>query len=192
MLAVEVYRYCDGSYLEDQDFWRLSGIFRDVFLWSSRRLCTSATSSSTPSSTTTIATRSCAVDVELPTSPTRRRPCAVEIELLDDSASKTVADGCASRSAWTPVPAKSAHTPGVQVTNPDKWSAEKPNLYKVLLTLKDAAGTSGRSHQPQRRLPQGRDRRRPAAGQRPARLPEGRQPPRARPAHRARGRSPSR
>ena len=31
-LAVEVYKYCDGSYLEDQDFWRLSGIFRDVFV----------------------------------------------------------------------------------------------------------------------------------------------------------------
>ena len=31
-LAVEVYKYCDGSYLEDQDFWRLSGIFRDVFI----------------------------------------------------------------------------------------------------------------------------------------------------------------
>lgn len=28
LLAVEVYRYSDGSYLEDQDFWRLSGIFR--------------------------------------------------------------------------------------------------------------------------------------------------------------------
>ncbi len=32
ILAVEVYRYSDGSYLEDQDFWRLSGIFRDVYL----------------------------------------------------------------------------------------------------------------------------------------------------------------
>lgn len=32
LLAVEVYKYCDGSYLEDQDFWRLSGIYRDVFL----------------------------------------------------------------------------------------------------------------------------------------------------------------
>lgn len=31
-LAVTVYRYCTGSYLEDQDFWRISGIFRDVFL----------------------------------------------------------------------------------------------------------------------------------------------------------------
>jgi len=33
-IAVEVYRYSDGSYLECQDFWRLSGIFRDVYLTS--------------------------------------------------------------------------------------------------------------------------------------------------------------
>ncbi|SHE74878.1 glycoside hydrolase family 2 TIM barrel-domain containing protein [Dysgonomonas macrotermitis] len=33
-LAVEVYRWCDGSYLEDQDMWRTSGIHRDVFLYS--------------------------------------------------------------------------------------------------------------------------------------------------------------
>ena len=32
-LAVEVYRWSDGSYLEDQDYWRLSGIFRSVQLW---------------------------------------------------------------------------------------------------------------------------------------------------------------
>jgi beta-galactosidase len=34
VLAAEVYRYSDGSYLEDQDTWRLSGIFRDVYLFS--------------------------------------------------------------------------------------------------------------------------------------------------------------
>ena len=32
-LAVEVYRFCSGSWLEDQDFWRFSGLFRDVFLY---------------------------------------------------------------------------------------------------------------------------------------------------------------
>src|SRR6185369_3279251 len=32
VLAVEVYRWCDGSYMEDQDFWRMSGIFRPVKL----------------------------------------------------------------------------------------------------------------------------------------------------------------
>ncbi len=34
LLAVEVFQYSDASYLEDQDKWRLSGIFRDVYLWS--------------------------------------------------------------------------------------------------------------------------------------------------------------
>lgn len=37
-LAVEVYRWCDASWLEDQDFWRLSGIFRDVFLYAAPAL----------------------------------------------------------------------------------------------------------------------------------------------------------
>ena len=32
-IAVEVYKWCSGSWLEDQDFWRLSGIFRDVYLY---------------------------------------------------------------------------------------------------------------------------------------------------------------
>jgi beta-galactosidase len=31
-IAIEVHRWCDGSYLEDQDFWRLSGITRDIYL----------------------------------------------------------------------------------------------------------------------------------------------------------------
>ena len=37
-LAVEVYRWSDGSYLEDQDFWRLSGITRDVYLYARPRV----------------------------------------------------------------------------------------------------------------------------------------------------------
>ncbi|MCX6225839.1 MAG: beta-galactosidase, partial [Bacteroidia bacterium] len=37
-LAVEVYRWSDGSYLECQDFWRMSGITRDVYLFSTNRV----------------------------------------------------------------------------------------------------------------------------------------------------------
>ena len=33
VVAVEVYQYSDGSFVEDQDMWRMSGIFRDVYLW---------------------------------------------------------------------------------------------------------------------------------------------------------------
>ena len=37
-LALEVFRWCDASWIEDQDFWRLSGIFRDVFLYTNKDL----------------------------------------------------------------------------------------------------------------------------------------------------------
>src|SRR5699024_11488519 len=37
-IAVEVYRWCDASWLEDQDFWRLSGIFRDVYLYAQPKI----------------------------------------------------------------------------------------------------------------------------------------------------------
>ena len=38
VLAVEVYRWSDGSYLEDQDMWRFSGIFRDVYLYATPKV----------------------------------------------------------------------------------------------------------------------------------------------------------
>ena len=34
LISVEVYKWCSGTYLEDQDFWRLNGIFREVYLYS--------------------------------------------------------------------------------------------------------------------------------------------------------------
>ena len=34
LIALEIFRWCDGTYLEDQDFWRLSGISRDVYVYS--------------------------------------------------------------------------------------------------------------------------------------------------------------
>ena len=37
-IAVEVYRWSDGSYLEDQDMWRFSGIYRDVYLYSTPKI----------------------------------------------------------------------------------------------------------------------------------------------------------
>ncbi len=38
LLAVQVFRWCDGSYLEDQDFWRLSGIERDVYIYAKEKV----------------------------------------------------------------------------------------------------------------------------------------------------------
>lgn len=47
-LSVKVYRWCDGSYLEGQDMWRLSGIHRDVYLYSTPRPMSATTTSLLP------------------------------------------------------------------------------------------------------------------------------------------------
>jgi len=121
VLAVEVYRWSDGSYLEDQDFWRLSGIYREVYLWSTSK-------SHIRDFTVVTELDDQYKDAVLKVDVDILNPVAsVELELFDaDDKSlfvKQAKDGFA-----------------VLVSNPRKWSAEDPYLYTVLLTLKDASG----------------------------------------------------
>lgn len=120
-VAAEVYRWCDGSYLEDQDFWRLSGIYRDVYLWSTAkshiRDFTVVTDLDDQYKDAVLK-----VGAEL-THPARK----VELELFDASGTsvgKATAKGGGSISINLPVAA------------PQKWTAETPHLYTALLTLK--------------------------------------------------------
>ena len=121
MLAVEVYRWSDGSYLEDQDFWRLSGIYREVYLWSTAqshiRDFTVVTELDDQYKDAVLK-----VDVDI-SNPVG----SVELQLLNAEGEslfvKQLKDGFA-----------------VPVSNPRKWNAEDPYLYTVLLTLKDASG----------------------------------------------------
>jgi beta-galactosidase len=133
VLAVEVYRWSDGVYLEDQDFWRLSGIFRDVCLISRGELhvrdfwvhtdldedCRGA---------------DLRVEVEIANCGDGERGCAIEARLLDE-------DGTAICEEVTVAAQGSAEvTLAARVPDPRQWSAECPNLYTLLLTLRDAAG----------------------------------------------------
>jgi len=126
-IAVEVFRWCDGSYLEDQDFWRVSGIFRDVYLW-----CAPATR-----------IRDFEVKAELDASYTDAT-LKVNTEvingagasvsfLLEDATGNTVVNQTVTADA------EKANL-SIPVKNPLKWSAEKPNLYKLYLTLKNKDG----------------------------------------------------
>jgi beta-galactosidase len=136
-LSVEVFRWNDGSYLEDQDFWRLSGIFRNVTLWS----------------TPPVHVRDFHVHAGLD-SKYRDGEFSVEVELhnyrpgtshamveavLTDPSGKSV---FTQTSATVNVDGDSA--PKVQlggrVEQVRKWSAETPQLYQLLITLKDASG----------------------------------------------------
>jgi len=137
VLAVEVYRYSDGSYLEDQDFWRLSGIYRNVYLWSTADLHIRDFFVHTDLDDQY---RDAQLRVEVDVKNFAERPQAftVEAELLD-AAGKTVFQGLAANGDAAAGGA-AAVTLNQPVANPAKWSAEQPNLYRLLLTLKDAGG----------------------------------------------------
>ncbi len=136
LIAVENFRWCDGSYLEDQDFWRLSGIFRDVYLWSPPNVHVR--------------------DIEIKTDLDEQYRDAelkgklslvnygkdamnvtVEAELFDPSG-----DSVSSRSVDQTIEAgqEISLDGSVPIENPLKWSAETPNLYQLFVTLKNSDG----------------------------------------------------
>jgi beta-galactosidase len=136
LLAVEVYRYSDGAYLEDQDYWRLSGIFRDVSLWSAASLDIRDFEADA-----TLADDYRSGVLKLATWTRdyagRERPYTVEAKLLD-AGGRTLTRRTLSGRA----PAGAEHTANVRIEglSIEPWSAEQPRLYSLLLTLKDERG----------------------------------------------------
>ncbi len=139
VLAVRVYRWSDGSYLEDQDFFRLSGIYRDVYLYA------------TPS----LHVRDYRVRTELDASyrdATLRIRAWIRNYGAESSQGYTLtamlydADGMPlfRELLQSPVTVAGGGEVAVDfeaaVANPLKWSAEQPNLYSLLITLRDPAG----------------------------------------------------
>lgn len=138
-LAVEVYRWCDGSWLEDQDFWRLSGIFREVYLYS------------TPefhiydfSVVTDLDDRYENADLKLKAKVTNyfgRDAGTLYVEaMLYDKNGRPVFEKPVIMEA--PIRNRaSCEVSGTRlVENPLKWSAEQPNLYTLVFSLKDDRG----------------------------------------------------
>ena len=138
LLAVEVYRFGDGAFLEDQDMWRMSGIFRDVYLWAPPQQHIRDFEVRTDLDD---AYRDATLTVKAAVSNNSAQESKVAI-----TASLVDAAGAAfGKPATTTVSVggqgESAAELSIPVSNPRKWSAEEPNLYKLILTVKDAAGT---------------------------------------------------
>jgi beta-galactosidase len=155
-LAVEVYRWSDASYLEDQDMWRMSGIFREVYLYS----------------TADVRVRDLAVRTDLDTNyvdaTLQLKPelaaysdrsitrWTVRAQLYDPEGHRVFetelshdAEPILNRNYKASVmeervpqrgPAKFAWLEA-PVPNPVKWTAETPSLYTLVLTLNDEKGT---------------------------------------------------
>jgi len=148
-LAVEVYRWSDGSYLEDQDTWRLSGIYRDVYLFSTPQVhisdffvCTDLDEQYT--------------DATLMIRPRLRnfedrdlRGWTVQAQLYDSENEPVFTSPLAQQATWIMREWYATQRSNVEfsmlqgeVANPMKWSDEEPNLYTLVLTLVDAEGNT--------------------------------------------------
>ncbi len=137
-LAVEVYQYSDGSYLEDQDFWRLSGIYRDVFLWSAGDQHIRDFFVRTDLDKD-FQNASFAVEMDVTNFAPQAATCSVDVALLDDQR-QMVAQSRVDSISIDAASQKQARSAQIDVANPAKWTAETPNLHTLVLTLKDAAG----------------------------------------------------
>ncbi|MES1180904.1 MAG: glycoside hydrolase family 2 TIM barrel-domain containing protein, partial [Verrucomicrobiota bacterium] len=133
LLAAEVYTYSAGSYIEDQDMWRLSGIFRNVTLWSAPQIHIRDFFLKTDLDTNyRNATLSATVKVHnYSDQPAAARSLAVE---LYDAKGRVVTKTQAAVPALNPG-AETAVDVSFPVTDPAKWTAETPNLYTTVLKL---------------------------------------------------------
>jgi beta-galactosidase len=136
VLAVEVYRYSDGSFLEDQDMFRMSGIFRDVYLWTAPeqhvRDFEVKTDLDAKYQDATLSVRA-----EVTNAARIAAATTLGVELRDPAGARVAGDSVRVRLA------AGGGSPAVvrmTVRNPRKWSAETPVLYRLLLTLSDAKG----------------------------------------------------
>lgn len=141
-MAVEVYRFSAGTYIEDQDMWRLSGIFRNVTLWSAPavHLRDFRVTTDLDAGYRNATLRVAAKVRNYGDAATSARNFVVQ---LYDPAQKAMS----GLRAQVAVPALAAGqerevSVSIPVPNPAKWTAETPTLYTALLALADGAQTT--------------------------------------------------
>jgi beta-galactosidase len=137
-ISVEVYRWSDGSWLEDQDYIRLSGIFRDVFLFSTPKVHLRDFKIETDfDSTFTDSTLSVRSNIH---NYSGDNPGAYTVEAMLYDGTKPVLGQPITMSGDFANGAETVLKGSAVVSSPKKWSAEDPNLYSMVLTLKDPSG----------------------------------------------------
>lgn len=136
LVSVLVYRFSDGSYLEDQDMWYLNGIFRDVFIYSTPLTRIEDYYLRCDFDCTYQDARFRA-DVILFTGGAEESGLGLVIDLIDPNGSPVF-----SLQEKIPDWRNSFFQIEIDqpVTSPVKWSAEDPALYTVLLSLMDSDG----------------------------------------------------
>ena len=134
-LSVRVYRWCDGSYLEGQDMWHLSGIHRDVYLVATPKVFVSdhyITSSLNDNATSGSMSVKLTVDNRNAVSANK----TLQVSLLDRDG-KEIATGTQTYTERS----KAEKTVTLSnLSNLHPWSAEDPYLYTVVVSQKNENG----------------------------------------------------
>lgn len=134
-IAVRVLRYSDGAYMEDQDTWRLSGIYRDVYLIAVPGVHIQDFYVITDLDESY---RDALLKVDSRVRNYRKRPAEGYLvrASLYRNGSKVAMEGEPERSAERMTGGQSCQVVHMlNVDDPDKWSAEYPNLYVLVLEL---------------------------------------------------------
>ena len=140
LLAVQVYRWSDGTYLEDQDMWRFSGIYRDVYLLAVPKIhlrdffIRCELDESYKDATLKISSYIKSFEVI----KTDLKRLSLEILLFDDEKNLIGTNPLMKEDFKINSGHEITLNMEIPVKNPKKWSAEIPNLYEVILILKDS------------------------------------------------------
>ena len=121
LIVFQVFRWCDGTYLEDQDLFRFSGVARDCYLYT-RTINHIEDIRVTPDLDAQYKDATLRVDIQMKGKGT------VDLKLLD-KAGKEV--------ATSQVKGSGKQSVTLSVGNPAKWTAETPNLYKLVANLSE-------------------------------------------------------
>ncbi len=132
-ITFQVMRWCDGSWTEDQDFWRLSGVARDTYLFAREKNRSIEDVVVTPDLDASYTDGSICVETKVGKDVTN-----VEYTLYDAAGVEVAKQSVKVQPGQTHVSAE------IRVSNPKKWTAETPYLYK-LLTEAFAAPTDKRT-----------------------------------------------
>ncbi|MCU4974050.1 DUF4981 domain-containing protein [Halobacteria archaeon AArc-m2/3/4] len=137
-VGVEVYQWSDGSYLEDQDMWWLSGIFRDVSLIAAPPVHAADLDIRTELDDSY---RDAKLAVEAVLENYREEPVTrtIALDLVDEDGCD-VFDNPITESVTIPPGGREVLSFEADVTDPKKWTAETPHCYTLLCTVADEAG----------------------------------------------------
>lgn len=143
ILSVRVMRWSDGSYLEDQDHWRLSGIHREVLLMAEPKI---KISDFVISTILDDAYKDAILRVQpkvTNSSKEKLKGYKVNVLLFDDAEDKPISQASEDvlrliRDNFYALNNRGSSYIETVVDNPAKWSAEHPNLYTLVLTLTDS------------------------------------------------------